>query len=699
MYSIGIFANISELTTFSFANIKSFAEKNFLQKDNFTFTLYTKEQKEIFLANVQTNAFDGIVFATNTANDLEIKEYFETNKSIFSHFLSMGGGVLVLLQYHLAINNNAFDILSCSDFSGLGKTPIITRANNTDNGPVQFDSKKIKCQKDDFIFNYPRAVLTEGPDSFWAAMQSNKWQSSATPLFATIKAYPKNDFRSIIDYIPIPNENSSNMIEHESFCIISRNATKRVVYTTLALDLENNLFLENLISYIAKGVPCIYFHSCGKCNNDNNTCDYIDLLNNTKIHFSDSEFAKNYVKYEIYHCEHKDNQIEANCGIDSNIIPMKQLLPINNSGRISQTVNVSAVQYMCKLGAHYLKTQLKNGKYGSLIGTLATLRLFEILGYELGESDKNEILEYLKNHNADKKTFDSIMSSTIIAHQILVKINYCESAICFNIDSSPEHDQDDEVQLEALSNRQISEIAKILSKDNTPLKTILGGNNIHQNKEFLLKLFSQIISLRDVGKISWEKDCFMTSTMLISLYKIEEFLQEYDRRFNTNCVSKINIIATYFESSSENSLYSTLVSSADSERENAYRFSVQLNDEKKKNTELSEEIEKLRNEKRDFDMLNTKIRIHQAVNIGLIFLIVAMGVFGVLLFLNAKNSNSVYDLIISLSPIEIILSIASLILVPFTIGSFYYHREKTTTRSKSFWNRMKSFYNRRKKGE
>ena len=112
MYSVGIFANISELTTFPFANIQKFAQSKFKQKENYSFSLYTKEQKELFIAKVQTGEFDGIVFSTNTANDNTLREFFEKRKDVISEYVASGGGVLVLLQYHLAIAKSSFNIFT-----------------------------------------------------------------------------------------------------------------------------------------------------------------------------------------------------------------------------------------------------------------------------------------------------------------------------------------------------------------------------------------------------------------------------------------------------------------------------------------------------------------------------------------------------------------------------------------------------------
>lgn len=672
MYSIGIFSNISELTTFPFSNIKVFAEREFTHKDNYRFSLYTKEQKEVFLANVQTGSFDGIIFATNTANDITLKEFFENNVDVFSKYLSMGGGILVLLQYHLAIANSAFQILSDTDFPGLASTKIITKQNNDENNsPIAFAREKLICQSDNIIFKYPKDILSND-GLFFTAMEKNQWQTSATPLFAYIDCFPESDFYSLIDY------NESNEVERKkSFCIVSRNTTKRVVYTTLGLDLEENSLLENLVSYISKGEPSIYFKSCGACARRGETCDFIDLLNNTKIHFSGDENIKHLVKYEIGNCATTTKLSASNEGNkpeERNAIPIKQLIPINDCGRISRSVNVSAVKYMCKLGAQFLRTQLKGGKYGSLIGTQSTLQFFHLLNIDISEDDKKAILEYLKSHNKDHATFDAIKEPTILAHNILDLLGYADSDINFTFTESDRKQAP--YNVEFLSMQPISNVVKLLGRTLVPIDELIIDNE-QQVKEYLLTAFAQIISSKDTGKISWESDCFMTSLMLIVLLKIEQWLLSYDQRNKTNCVSKINIIATYFEESSELSLCSALVESADAERAKAHSFSQQLIAEKKTVLELKDEIKISQSEKRDFVSLENRVRMFQTISIILFFFVVAIVVFFITVLLRAQYSKeNIYEFITSLSPLEIIFSIAGVIVVPFTIGTIYWKKDK-----------------------
>lgn len=684
MYTIGIFANISELTTFPFANIKRFADKNFLQHDNYVFSLYTKEQKEVFIADVQTRRFDGIVFSTNTANDITLKEFFESNKKAFSDFVASGGGILILLQYHLAIANSSFDILSSTDFPGLENTPIKTRQNNDDNNaPVAFDPNKVVCKKDSYIFHYPRDVLAAPNKYFYSAMENNKWQTGRSPLFACISYFPDSDFYSIIDY---PDNSANNNELHESFCIISRNVRKRVVISTLALDLEENYLLENLITYIAKGEPDVFFRSCGRCNGEQ-TCDFADLLNNTKIHYTGEKRLKPVTKYEIIDCVRMQQLLGTSSTNDSRIarIPIKQLLPVNSNGQISRTINMSAIRYTCNLGVQYLRTQLKGGKYGSLIGTLSTLRLFKFMGVSLNRVDRESILQYLKSHNKDQKSFDSVKASTVLANNILNLLEYKDDDIVFSSFRTTEIlSYDKQVDSEGCKNLEISELAKCLGQDFEPISKLIGHTNEYQLKETLLIVFARILSAKDSGRISWENDCFMTSLMLIVLLKIEKYLLWYDKTYKTNCTIKINIIASYFEEASETSLYSALVSAADSERDRAQMLLGKLSKEKLAKQKAIEELEVLKSERQEFEILENNIRQEKTITIILIFVIISIIALFCIIVLrsNYSSDENLYDFIINLSPLEIILSLAGLIVIPYTIGTLYMRKPSTGKRKK-----------------
>lgn len=691
MYSVGIFSNISELKTFPFANIKEFAEHNFLQKENYEFSLYTKDQKEIFLAKVQTGGFDGIVFATNTANDATLKEFFEDNKDAFSGFLTAGKGILILLQYHAAIDNSFFNILTADDFPGLEREKIQTKQNNKDNAPVGYDKKLIDFHKNELIFHYPREVLENEKTEYniLGAMEKNNWQKDrSSPLFAYISSYPKVDFRSVIDY------NNDQISGQKSFCIISRNANKRVAITTLALDLEENFFLENLISYIAKGEPSVFFKPCGKCEEKGGRCDFVDLLYNTKIHFSDNELIKPLVKYEILTCGKSPISTTASevPNDEKEVIPIKQLMPIaNSSGQICRCINTSSVRYMCKLGAQYLKTQLRNGKYGSLMGTLTTLRFFKMIGLDVPECDKIAILNYLEKHNKDASTFDYITKPTKIAAEILEKLDYeglmneskYDKKIQFNQIIDDTASEPLQIDTEYLVTLPISKAAQILGDENFIFNS-LSSDDV-PIKECLLIIFAKIVSSRDVDKISWENDCYMTALMLIVLLKIEKWLGEFDETHKTNCVAKINTIASYFEESSEKSLYNALVTSADSERKKASDFASELQKEKKahqddiaNNEKTIKENEKtikdynagINYEKNKNERMDTSIRVHKVIIVILAFIVLSEIVLVFIFALRPRYSNdNLYDVLMALQPVSLVLSLGALIVVPFTIGS------------------------------
>ena len=648
---------------------------------------------------MQTYEFDGIIFATNTANDETLKEYFEGNAIVFSKFLEAGRGILILLQYHLAIANSFFNILLENDFPGLSSIQLKTRQNNDfNNVPIAFNKDLIKCHDSEIFFHYPREVLNGDMDyNFYNAMQKNRWQTGSSPLFAYIDDFPESDFYSIIDY----NVKDKDINKQKSFCIISRNTNKRVIVTTLALDLEENYLLENLISYISMGEPSVFFQECGNCASIGGTCDFIDLLHNTKIHFSGDNKIKPLVKYEILNCQSvksiivNDKQTGEN---ERSAIPLKQLMPVNSiSGQISRCVNVSSVRYMCKLGAQFLCTQLNNGKYGSLIGTLTTLKFFKEIDFDIQNNDKNSILEYLKSHNKDKSTFDNVRESTRIASEILTLLDYKGVNICFNTEAKRDFDQIP-ITLDYLETLEINHVAEIFGDEFFTINSLSSDDK--EIKEFLLKIFAKIIASRDISEISWENDCYMTARMLSVLLKIEKWLIQYDAKYHSNCVNKINIIAAYFEDMSETSLYSALVNSANSERSKAHDFGLKLQSEKRKCEKLTSEIHVLKEQKLDFETMENRVRRHQTINIILAFSVVALLVFFLAMVLRAHYSNdNIYDFLMGLDPISIIFSIASVIVVPFTIGTIYWKsgKQKIQIDKKSLYVRIREKFGRKKK--
>ena len=423
-------------------------------------------------------------------------------------------------------------------------------------------------------------------------------------------------------------------------------------------------------------------------------------LYNTKIHFSGDEQIKSLVKYEVLNCKALKSIIVNNKTTEESesTIPIKQLMPVNSSGgQISRCVNVSSVRYMCKLGAQFLCTQLSNGKYGSLIGTLTTLKFFKEINLTIQDDDKRSILEYLKAHNKDVSTFDAVRESTRLASEILKLLNYDGSAIRFNSEAKREFERI-LITIDYLETLEINRIAEIFGDESFIIDSLSSDDK--EIKEFLLKIFAKIISSRDIGKISWENDCYMTALMLLVLLKIEKWLIKYDAKYHSNCVNKINVIAAYFEEISETSLYNALVNSANSERSKAHDFVLKLQDERKKREKLDSEIVALKEEKRDFESIENRVRQHQTINIILAFSIVSILVFCLVIVLRAHYSNdNIYDFLMGLQPISIIFSVAAVIVVPFTIGTIYWKSNKKKSQSvkkESFWERIKKKFKRKK---
>ena len=163
---------------------------------------------------------------------------------------------------------------------------------------------------------------------------------------------------------------------------------------------------------------------------------------------------------------------------------------------------------------------------------------------------------------------------------------------------------------------------------------------------------------------------------LIVLLKIERWLSWYDKKYDNNCLSKINIIASFFEEMSEYSLSTALINTADSERAKAHMFSVRLLQEEEKNNNLQNEIHRLKKDNSDFDELESRVKMYQTISIILLFFAITIITLFIIIALNAHYSNeNIYEFIMSLNPTGIILSLASIIVVPFTIGTIFWKKD------------------------
>ena len=627
MYEIGVFANISELMTYKNINLLNFFDK-FKNKEQYHFSIYTKEQKELFMAKVQTLEFDGIVFTTNTSNDASLRAFFEcdVNKKLISRFLSFGKGVLVLMQYQLAMEGESFNILlkDENDFPELEHTPIKAVQNNDDaNLPVVFDKNKRKFNDNNgnLLLHYPREILGSAEYSYDKNMEANNWQGGRTPFFVVINQFPEDDFYSLIDYKDKDDDDQEN--KKKSLCIVSRNSKKRVIISAQALDFQENFLLENLISYIARGEPTIFFKECGKCGvADGNSvgCDLKFLFNTTNIHFSDDPIAEQFAKYSINNCSQSlpIERMDTMADMTDNIIPVKHIFA--NNGRVFRSTNVSAIQYICKLGAQYLRARLKDGKYGSLMGTHSTLRFFDMIGVKVNADDRKTIFSYLKSHNKDGETFDVVAEPTRVANEILKFLKYDKTkdkqTLKFVLKNSANSSRD--MSIETLIKLPIRESAKAIVEEyaeNDNYMVLTSQEDDDRKKEFLFGLFAEIICKIDQGKISWEDDCYMTSLMLSVLTIIEKWIAVYDKKYKTDNISKLNLLATYFEELSDASLCTALVQSVDAERQEKHNLANKLMKELSANQELKEENSKLKKDEKDYELLENKVRQKVLTNI------------------------------------------------------------------------------------
>lgn len=620
MYKVAFVVSSGEFAAFPWMNLKTL----FPGSKQYEFVLFQKEQCARLFSEMELGAFDGVVFSSNVSNDDRARELILSKKDVISRFVEKGKGILVLMQYHLAQANRAFDILNKELFGcvELAKEDLSPNTSNdnlfgikhlSEEGSIQgraqnsivctnnqLDPSKVYFDSDSILLSYPNKISLS---AIYEKSQNCRFVRVFAPAY--ISFYPHAYFSAPLCLTAVPHESATT--KRDPLIIYSGNESKRVVITTLPLDLqEQSALLENLISYIVRGRPEAILWKDNSCSTCRGKCDTQDYLNKAKVHYVDvleqdaasSLDVINRAKYIVACSDTAFSSYRRN--ITGISLPIKTSLRsviaasklANDQNRIVDVPSVSQIEMWANQGFDYLLDRFpQNNRLDNKWDTLYATRQVVLLAKEINRSIPNYICEqisrYLKSHNKDDKSFDKVARASYAAADI------CEVlGIPLTFERDPQYTEIEPEIKGDISSYSLVDLAQhvIVTKD------IAKINEIYQ-------ITARFISERNAEKASWDDDILTTASVLRALVKIDRCDQ-----VNTTVT---NVVCSCYQNSYGSELSSSLSASIERARQSEYdvrleyekfriasdrtiqQYKETINEKIDKITSISEEKEKM----------------------------------------------------------------------------------------------------------
>ncbi|MDE7089951.1 MAG: hypothetical protein K2O54_07515 [Prevotella sp.] len=289
MYKVAVLMASGEMIAYPYSNLKNYV-KRFRQSDIYDFVIFSQETFDECFAFLKLGKFDSLIICSNAGNDMDVKDELESHKSDISDFIESGHGVLILMQYGLLTRNQYLNIIAPSVFGASDDKRLYSvspiELNKQTVGEVEFNTNSILLQ-------YPNNIIKE---DFVKKALNNSFRETIAPGF--IKDYQRAYFSGPIRY--------TIDCETESTCIYSESDTKRVIITTLPVDLQEQLpLLENMVSFVCRGRPainllkckdsskCVFYSSSNPCN-----CEIESLLKKVNIHYTSRDIIDPKTEYK-----------------------------------------------------------------------------------------------------------------------------------------------------------------------------------------------------------------------------------------------------------------------------------------------------------------------------------------------------------------------------------------------------------------
>lgn len=589
MYKVAFLVSTGELVAYPWMNLQTLFAGHHL----FEFVIFQQEHCSRLFAEMQLNSFDGVIFSSNVTNDTRIHDLILANKPIINEYISKGKGVLILLQYHLAKKDCAFNIISNELFNNINNDiyvkseerkefysishlnecgDIVMREQNAvvlTNG--KFDSQKVYFDNKSIILSYPNRITAK---EIFEQSQNSQYVKSFAPAY--ISYYPHAYFTAPFCLRSI-NQSGVEFATHKPLIIYSTNENKRVIITTIPADLqEHKKLLENMISYITRGRPDAVLWKDSSCTSCHENCDTKDYLNKARVHYfetSEQDFLENIdiinqAKYVIacgetafVSCRNHANNI---------VLPIKtplcNVLSYNSYEKDKRIIldvpTISQIELWANQGFDYLLNRFpQNDRLDNKWDSLYATRQVVLLANDIHRIIPNYIVEqierYLNTHNQDNESFDKVDRATYAAADVCellnIKLNFKKK---LNIVSeSIPRITDNNIETSSLF-----DLAQY----------VLLSEKIEKIPE-IYQIIARFVSERNFEQASWEDDIMTTATVLRAMVRID------------NCpllnTSITNIVCSCYQNVDCPELTSTLSTSIEQARQSEYE--LRLNYEKK----------------------------------------------------------------------------------------------------------------------
>lgn len=590
MYKIGVVLASGELIAYPWISLKETIDSN---QSTYEFVVFQQEQYERLFAEMKLGALDGVVFSSNVSNDERIRNLILANRDTIAQFVKRGKGVLILLQYHLARKNQAFDIIdktvfndelvaektdkNSSEDAGLFDVSFIndvgTDEEREQNTVVQtdgnFDESKVYWNSDSILLSYPNRI-TSG-DIYYQS-QNSRFAKSFAPAY--ISRYPHAYFVAPFCLEAI---NDHNSIQRKPLLIYSPNNERRIVITTLPADLqEHKLLLENMISYIARGRPEAVLWKDDSCSSCNGTCNTEDYLTRAKIHF----FVTNEKTIDRDRININRSKYVVMCGETAyssyRSVSKKIALPVKTSLYSISSLNtraedfqkriivdvpaVSQIELWAVQGFNYLIERFPdnekfNNKWDTLYATEQVITFASEIHQDIPAFISEQIENYLAEHNRDKKTFDKVENATQSAKNICRLLNIKSLNFeCKRPKDNIVHAENVSIDISAVT---LFDLAQLVLSVDDPGKLIQIDD-----------IIARFVTERDFRKAAWEDDVMTTSCVLRALRRIEAC--------NTINTSLTNIICSCYDSENDLELTVSLSKSVERARQSEFNARKQM---------------------------------------------------------------------------------------------------------------------------
>ncbi len=611
MYKVAVLMTSGKMIAYPYSNLKNYV-RQFRQSDIYDFVIFTQETFDECFAFLKLGKFDSLVICSNTSNDLDVKNELENHKSDISEFIKAGHGVLILMQYGLLTNNQILDIIDPSIFDACAEKGLYSVS------PIELSKQtigEVEFNSDSILLQYPNNIIKE---TFVNQALKNPFREAIAPGF--IKDYQMAYFSGPIRYT----------IDGESdpICICSGSDTKRIVITTLPVDLQEQLpLLENMISYICRGRPainllkckdsskCVFYSSSNSCN-----CEIESLLKKVNVHYTSRDIIDPQTDYNRIEERAKYNLVCDKRVLNGCLKEEERVLPIRTAlsfvipgDETNSTVLIaekSIIKKWVDLGLVWIESRLddKAEKWDTLDTTKEVALLYSHIGKTPNSYIKKKIFDYLQKHNINKNSnapfsFDGVDNATEAAHII---------SDCFELGL-----HFDKTNVSDQHSFALKKGSKSVDYDSTSLyecamEVLYNGEAL--TAEDVINIFERFVSARRLNNASWESDVLTTAIVLRALLKIEgmSIAEKY--------IGKFNLICSCFEDESEKKLTQALLKSVAASRDYSYEQYKTSQERKSKIEELEETNKKLNGELEEQKAIEDRTRFHITIWAALIIL-------------------------------------------------------------------------------